>query len=516
MNLFNRLRYFSAAAIIVLAFTSCDDDFNSLGGELVGGQLDALPSYEAGVVAYNKRLEAVQTNNLPVHLLGVYKEPVFGLQTASVVTQLSLSTPAPTFGNEPSIDSVVLTLPYYSSRLQDDVAGNPVFKLDSIFGDSPFKLSISRSGFYFNDFDPEANFESRQRYYSDQQEVIESNLIGSPLYVNESFRPSAQTVSYRQINDAGIYDTVTVSPRMRLHLPAEFFQENIINKAGSAELLNDNNFRNFIRGLYFKAEAVNDDGSMVLLDFANTDAGIMIYYKNTVTQNEEETEQENTYRLAFRGNTMNTFSQEFPSDITQEIDASNSRPGAENLFLKGGAGSMAVIELFEDEAELEEIRSNNWLINEANLTFYVKQDRVPGGNSEPSRLFLYNLDNNSLLGDYSIDPTAGTENANNSVLTHLPALVRGEDDKGIYYKLRITEHIRRVLNGNLQNVRLGLVVTQNVNIVSNSAVRPVTNGVSRVPVGSVITPKGTVLHGNLSPNADKRLKFNIIYTETNN
>lgn len=516
MILLNRLRYFSAAAIIVLTFASCDDDFNSIGGELVGGQLDALPRYEAGVVAYNKRLDAVQTNNLPVHLLGVYKEPIFGLHTANVVTQLSLPTTSPTFGNEPVVDSVVLTLPYFSTRIEDDAAGNEVYRLDSVFGNSPIKLSISRSGFYLNDFDPEANFENRQRYFSDQQEVIENNLIGTPLYVNESFRPSSEMVSYRQLNNEGVYDTVSVSPRMRIHLPVAFFQENILNKAGSAELSNNNNFRNYIRGLYFKAEALNQDGSMLLLDFASSNAGIMIYYSHTVEEGDEEEVQQDTYNLSFGANILNTFSQEFPANITQEIASFNDRPGAANLFLKGGAGSMAVIELFKDEAELEEIRSNNWLINEANLTLYVNQDIVPGGNTEPSRIFLYNLDDNTLLGDYGNDPTAGTEDSNNSVLTHLPALVRGEDGKGIYYKLRITEHIRRVLNGDLQNVRLGLVVTQNVNIVSNSAVRPVSDGVSRVPAGSVITPKGTVLHGNLSPNEEKRLQFNIIYTETNN
>lgn len=518
MILFNRLRYFSAAAIIVLAFTSCDDDFNSIGGELVGGQLDALPRYEAGMVAYNKRIEAVQTNNLPAHLFGVYKEPVFGLQTASVLTQLSLSAPAPDFGVEATIDSVVLTLPYFSTRLENNEAGESVYRLDSVFGSSPFKFSVFRSGYYLNDFDPDANFETRQRYYSDQEGVIENNLVGDAIYVNESFRPSNQEVTYRKKNQEGEYDTISESPRMRVKIPVAFFQDNIINRSGSTELSNNNNFRNYIRGLYFKAEAINEDGSMILLDISNPNAGIMIYYTNTVEEDGEETQEQNTYNFTFGPNTVNIFSQEFPSAISQEIASSSTPPGAANLFLKGGAGSMAVIELFEDEAELEEIRDNDWLINEANLTFYVNQAIVPGGNTEPDRVFLYNLDDNTILGDYSQDPTVGAEDPNNSVLTHLPALVRGEDENGIYYKLRITEHIRRVLNGDIENVKLGLVVTQNVNVIGNSAVRPVNpaDGISRIPMGSVITPEGTVLHGNLSTVEDKRPKFNIIYTQTNN
>src|SRR5690606_23919712 len=406
--------------------------------------------------------------------------------------------------SETIIDSVVRTLPYYSTRLENTEAGDPVYRLDSVYGGSPFKLSVSRSGFFLNDFDPDANFETRQRYYSDQQEVIENNLVGSPIYVNESFMPSNREVSYRERNEVGEYDTVSVSPRMRVKLPVAFFQQNIIDKGGSTELSSNNNFKNFIRGLYFKAEAINQDGSMLLVDFLNSNAGIMIYYTNTFEEDGEETQEQNSYNLRFGENTVNILSQEFPANISQEIASSNDKPGAENLFLKGGAGSMAIIELFKDEAELEEIRSKNWLINEANLTFYVNQERIPGGETEPTRVFLYNLNNNTILSDYGSDPTAGTEDPNNSVLTHLPALVRGEDGKGTYYKLRITEHIRRVLNGDIDNVRLGLVVTQNVNTISNSAVRPVTeDGISRVPVGSVITPEGTVLHGNLSPNEDK-------------
>ena len=145
MILFKKFRYLPAVALMVLAFTACDDDFNTIGGELVGGQLDAFPRYEAGVVAYNKKLSAVQTNNLPLQLLGVYNEPVYGQQQANVLAQLSLSANNPGFGNEPRLDSVVLTLPYFSTKQENDAQGNAVYKLDSIYGNSPFKLTISRS-----------------------------------------------------------------------------------------------------------------------------------------------------------------------------------------------------------------------------------------------------------------------------------------------------------------------------------------------------------------------------------
>ncbi|WP_255702614.1 DUF4270 family protein [Antarcticibacterium sp. 1MA-6-2] len=105
--------------------------------------------------------------------------------------------------------------------------------------------------------------------------------------------------------------------------------------------------------------------------------------------------------------------------------------------------------------------------------------------------------------------------------SHAPELVRDDNGNGLYYRIRITEHVRRILNEETENATLGLVVIQHLKDVANASVKvPAEDEVSlppaiRVPSGSVIMPKGTVLHGNLSPDEEKRLKFNIYYTETN-
>jgi hypothetical protein len=514
MILLKRFRLIPAALLMVLAFVSCDDDFNTIGGELVGGQLDALPKYEAGVVAYSEKLDAVQTNNLPLHLLGVYNEPVYGNQTASVLTQLSLPGNNPSFGNEPRLDSVVLTLPYFNTKLEDDEQGNAVYKLDSVYGNSPIKLSVARSGFFLNDFDPEANFENRQRYFSDQGDTFENLLIGDPLYENESFVPSNAEVSYRETNQTGVLDTVNKGPRLRVHLPLEFFQENILDKEGSSELFNNNSFRNFMRGLYFKAEQVNEDGTMMLLNFRDSEAGIVLYYTNTiVSEDEEDTLEENSFKLSFGPNLVNTFSQNLPPQVQAGIDASNEETGGDRLYLKGGEGSMAVIDLFEEE-ELEDLRSRDWIINEANLIFYVDQDIVRGGNAEPENIYLYDLTTFQPLNDFY----TGRDQSGNLIINplHAPALERDEDENGVFYKIRITGHVREILEGNTENVKLGLVVTQHSRLLSPVALRNPIEPISRVPNGSVLAPKGTVLHGNLSSNEEKRLKFNIYYTDISN
>lgn len=526
MTLIKKFSYLPAAVLLVLAFISCDDDFTTIGGELVGGELDNLPSYQAGVVAYNKNIGPVQTNILPAHLLGVYNEPVYGQHIANVLTQLSLSSANPSFGEEPRLDSVIVTLPYYSTKLADDEQGNAVYRLDSVWGNSPYRLSIHRSNYFLNEFDPDANLQDRQRYYSDQGPLFENFLIGDPLYVNETFMPSSREVVYFGTNaETGETDTIAVSPRLRAHLPVQFFQENIINREGSPELFNNNAFKNFIRGLYFKAEPVAGTGNMMLLNFGHEDAGIVLHYTVfSETDDEENIGEPRSFRLdfkirndEFRNTIVNTFSQDMPEEIASEIADSNAPPGAENLFLRGGEGSMAIIELFKNEAELEEVRSKNWLVNDAHLTLYVNQDLVPGGQAEPDRLYLYNLDKNELLIDYRFDPTLEVPNPANAVVNHSRPLERGEDGKGKFYKIRITEHVRQILEGNAANVRLGLVVTQNIREVNNAMLKNQgEDGIRMVPTGAVITPKGTILHGNLSEEEPKRLRFTIFYTQTEN
>jgi hypothetical protein len=58
----------------------------------------------------------------------------------------------------------------------------------------------------------------------------------------------------------------------------------------------------------------------------------------------------------------------------------NRTLGDESIYLKGGEGSMAILELFGPDAdnngvadELETIRNSGWLINEANLVFMLMQ-----------------------------------------------------------------------------------------------------------------------------------------------
>ena len=58
------------------------------------------------------------------------------------------------------------------------------------------------------------------------------------------------------------------------------------------------------------------------------------------------------------------------------------------------------------------------------------------------------------------------------------------------------------------------MVTQNVLFTDFSEVQlSQAPGLNSVPQGTIISHEGTVLHGNLSPNLDKRLRLEIFYTK---
>ena len=510
---------FAALSFVAFSVISCDQDFETLGGNVIGDPGFNADLYdEAQITATSVNLPAVQTNNLAVNLLGFYNHNIYGPQTANILTQLDLSSTGPDFGNRPVIDSVVLKIPYFSKELDPDENGNRVYELDSVIGTSPIKLSIKESGYYLNQFDPESNFEKAQKYYSNMHPQIEANLTGRVLYNNDSFTPSKEEIEDYVLNSEGENDTVLSAPALRVKLDNAFFQQKIL-EGEVAKLANAGDFRNYIRGIYIQAEGLGNQGSMMLLNLSHEDAGITMYFTSQeVDTNDSDDDDDITellpvrksFELNFGAGRVNTFLQE-ASEIDQE-----------NIYLKGGEGSMAVINLFsgpdsDDDGfsdELEALKESNWLINEANLTFYVNRDLM-AGSLEPKQLYLYDLNNNLILADYILESPGKPNNpASRSNEYIFGPLEKNDADKGISYKIRLTNHINNLLNKDSTNVKLGLVVSQNVNILTNSVLlnSPVED-LEMVPSSSVISPLGTVLHGPDSPDDDKRLKLNIYYTE---
>ncbi|MFT7071678.1 DUF4270 domain-containing protein [Patiriisocius sp. Uisw_017] len=530
MKIKNLLLQFLAILGAIIFMASCEEEIGTIGSEVIGDQnVNTTLDDTKTIVAYSRKMLPVQSNQLPIYQLGVYNDPTYGTSKVNLLAQLILGETNPDFSEGTVLDSVVLYMPFFSEGTVD-TSGDISYTLDSIYGGAtPINISIFESEYFLRDFDPSTGFEESQNYYTNQGPLF-SSFKGELIHTIEGFIPSANGYTTLEITDDDVSgsDTITnqLGPGIRVMLPNEYFLEKIIEQEGSANLINNNNFRDYLRGFYFEVEGQGDnlikyDMSNAKIDLhftAQTLPGVLSVAGDVVVEQRFQ----GLLTLNFGAISVNVFENELTPQISQDLFEVNTTEGQETLYVRGGSGIISVIELFGDDNdgngiadELDQMRQEKWLINEANLIFYVDKNRVEAGSKEPERLIIYDLKNNSALIDYAFDTTSGDEPID-SYNIHLGRLERGSDNAGDFYKIRITNHLSNLIHQDSTNVALGLVVSQNV---GEPGFQDLENeqapGIEQIPANSVIAHEGTVLHGNTSTNQARRLKLQIYYTESN-
>lgn len=522
---------------VFFALISCDKEFNAVGDDLIGDNNFDLGKEYYTVKAFNQKTDAVQTNNTvnnPINALGIFSNGPFATTTASFATQVSLAELAVKIGANPVMDSVVVTIPYFSKVVStDNTTGIKTYELDSIYGTekAPFKLSIYESGYFMRNLDPSTNFTEAQAFYSDQKNDFEVLKIGSPL--NDSPSTVENTEFYfnpkeiaETTKDAETEKTTTTrsKPAMRLKLNKDFFTNKIL-KASSEKLATTEAFTNYFRGLYFKVEKTGPNENMAMIDFSK--GKIVLYYKEdestTSDANATVKRINKTLELKLSGNTVNFLeTSNIAPGYSDALANANPTNGDDKLFIKGGNGSIAILELFGPDKnnngvadELEAIRKNNWLINEANLVFHIDAEAMKNS-VEPDRIFVYNLTNKTPVLDYFTDATSGREPKKNKfVLDGMLRKQEGTNGRGLTYKVRITNQIKTLIkNADSTNVKLGVSVIEDINVGTFNKLRTPNTFFSVLPTSSVYNPLGTILYGGSAAIPEnKRLRLEIIYTQ---
>jgi hypothetical protein len=524
-------------ALSVVLLVSCDKDFNELGSDIIDDDIHHdMIGQTIDVVAYNASMGAVQSNNLPINQLGVFNSNVFGKTIAHFVTQLEFPANAanPTIF-EPKVDSVYLYVPYYSKKISTS-GSSSTYKLDSVYGstEQTMSLKVYRNGYFLRDSDPNAP-SGVQRYYSNERAMVDALKVGLPLNddninnneQNTNFKISAKEIERKAIVKPGEAEKVIerMAPGIFVNLNKDIIQSQIV-KAGSGNLLNNNVFKNYFRGLYFNIEQKGNDAVMVVPQFSK---GVVIikYTDNEVGLNGEKTDKliKKTITLNLAGNTINFYDNTYGETFENALATANQTTGDSRLYVKGGSGSMAIINIdaaaIKSLAEKNDAVNGGVLVNEANLSFYIDKEAMKG--TEPMRVYLYDIKNKTPLFDYYRDASSNKSDKKFDKVVHggLLEFDNSGDKRGARYKIRLTNHLNNIIKNDSLNVPLGLVITEDINNVKNAGIKtPFTAGlyeVDRVPVSSVIQPFGTVLFGNNLPatdkNYDKRLKLEIFYTK---
>ncbi|MEH6680727.1 MAG: DUF4270 family protein [Sediminicola sp.] len=416
------------------------------------------------------------------------------------------------------------------------------FDLDSIYGNGntplaglPFHMKVERSTYFLRDLDPNANFEQAQEYYSNQE--FSPNFVSDVLFDGITTINDKETLFFNEDDpetedvDESLEVETRLAPGIRVALDNEFFQTNILDKEGSSELLSAGNFKEFFRGIHLSVSAADGRELMFLLDL--TRANITIYYEHdSVDQNETTGDASDdtivklkkTYVMNLLsggttepiiGNAVNTFINEsYPVDISNSMDTGTN---ASRIYLKGGAGSYSEIKLFEENNGREvinQIKANNWVINEANLVFYVDRTALDNASAslEPPRLYLYNAETGSPLYDLRFENS--TSNTALGSYLNYDGILQRTSGKGIRYKVRITDHINDLIIRDSTNATLALSLTSDIRLSGRANTLLADATEEDLPVMSTINPMGTILYGSNVPDTemDEKLKLEIFYT----
>ncbi|PCI00085.1 MAG: hypothetical protein COB81_09610 [Flavobacteriaceae bacterium] len=510
MKIRNYFTCLGVATAIALSTVSCEKEIDNIGVDLIDNDMFENQKITSNIQTESQNTESVKATGVGQYLFGIYKDSEFGSLKGSIISQLSISSTGDnyTYGDNMTIDEVILDLPYQATRNTEDYDdGKPKYAIDSVFGvpTQEFKINVYELGTYLNILDP-SDPSKNATYLSDKEYIKSTKLYAENFKVNQN-----DTVAYikRRMLDGTIYDTDTIkttgaTPSIKLRLDKALIKNIFVDNINGIDFSSLETFKKGFRGLYIEPESLNANQTHLISLLVNT-ANMKIYFSNDVVKDEGEDEDLNgndvkgEEGVTVRTKNVFTFSLNGIKINKLERDYTTSKAsGDDRIYIQGAAGSDAVIELFIDE-DIQALRDQNLLITEANLVLYIDQEADT--KLIPEQLFIYDYSKNEHIRDIF---TEGIAVVGGVLLT---------DDEGNSlhkYKFSITDYIADILTSDedFEGLKLGIKVYNGTSEMPSSITDIAIKNLSW-------TPKGVVIFNESEAHGDKRLKLDISYSKLN-
>lgn len=338
--------------------------------------------------------DSLRTDESSTSLLGMFNDPVFGKTTADLALQFRLKS-FPDWGSNPVPDSILF---YFYYR--------------TIYGDtsSVQKLEIYELA---EPLDPDAN------YYHDVD--LQAKAASFKL-ADFDFKPSVKL-------DTTYQDTMYQLVGVRLD-PS--LAQKLIS-ADSLDLVNNESFLEYFRGLYIKPVSAGGQGSLVSLSLLGSStmsaSAVVLYYHND----------EDTTNMAFYVTDFSARVNSFKHDYTTTAfyPYLNQESHSDSLLYiqsTGGLQSKVYLPFLEGWKD-----SSRIAINKAELIFTI--DTTASNYRKyplPTQLFLTYINDDGqeyLPKDYSF----------------LPAYYGGYLYGDYTYRFNITQHMQSIMEGETEN-----------------------------------------------------------------
>ncbi len=407
----NRLFVIQILILTILIY-SCNKEPDLLGSDIQppSDKLNLSFTDSVAIIAYSVKEDTINTNGLSQNVIGWLNDPIFGKIQAGIATQLNLSSRSVSFGTDAQVDSVVLVIAFRGFYGDTNAAVN--FKVYEINED----LNVNNS-------------------YNQNHTL---NYFSKPLNNN----PNEYITS--RINTVQFSNSDTVLPAFRIRLTNEWAKRKIIDKSGSPEIDNNDNFKAYCKGIYITAENAYKLGHLLYLGINKSiKSGIFVYYHNS-------TGVKDPFQLIVeddcaRINLYNHFNYTGAvSDLQNQING-NTLLGAEKIYLQPLGGINAKIYFPNIKNRFNRRRV---VINKAEL---VIKNLIPNYRTlyVPAKLTLAK---NTSTGSYQYLPD--------------DALIQGESYFGGQYnntkneyRFRITRYIQQLIDSNNDDYGITLFVS---------------------------------------------------------
>lgn len=271
-----------------LILWNCEPDADQLGSQFFQNGATGNEDY-FDVIAYNVfngtpgvlNSDSIRTDatRLQSATLGAFREPQFGLQKSSYVSQVRLSAYSPDFGTNPVLDSAVLVIkPLYASdsvrtTTQEDYiypdGALPAKKVVNTYPILKYGQTKLNSKTIFNIKVQEVTqflFANTDAAYSNK-EVSTGSVIGGRAF-------NGDISSVKITRDSDNSELFNRDANLRIPLDSTFFQNKII-KASAADLADAASFIRYFRGLRLSV----DENDGYLFNFDPNSVTINLYYK---------------------------------------------------------------------------------------------------------------------------------------------------------------------------------------------------------------------------------------------
>ncbi len=389
---------------MICVLISCNDpDIIGLEVQPVNDKFNLFYNDSCRVIAFTLNEDSIRTDKTSLNLLGNYNDPIFGRSSASIYTQVRISSNNVDFGPSPVVDSLVLTLAYngYYGKLR--------------------KLNIKV-------------FEILEDFYKDT--AYYSNKV-----LNTDNTPLANLSVVPEPADSLTINGEKLAPHLRIKLSNTLAQK-FLNESTTANLSDNYHFTQFFKGIYITSSFVNTEGAILYFDLLSALSQMTLYYKNDNNDSLKFDFVINDYCARF--NSFNHFNYNDAVPALKQQIGGDTILGDSLLYLQAMSGLKVKIILPDYKNFFADGKT---VLNKAELIIPVEDDPTVTNYSLPPKLALVRITEEGEIA-YIIDQYEGE--------SHFRGIY-DEDKK--QYTFTITRHLQNVLLDKIKDNGFYLMVS---------------------------------------------------------